>query len=110
MNDDAIHSATSDQLKQFLQRGAVEGCTGVAVVIETPIERNPAQPLLRLDKRSARIELDLAGREIIVLVYRSTRVDGAANRRSERRGRGVRAQIILPISAVSPLHHRARRC
>lgn len=109
MNDDAIHSAASDQLEQSLQRGAVDRCAGVAVVIETPIEKNPAQPPLRLDEGPAQIELDLAGGEIIVQVYRSACVDGAANWRSERLGRPVRSQIRLPISAVSPLHHRARR-
>lgn len=107
MNDDAIHSTAPDQLEQSLQREAVERCAGVAVVIETPIEKNAAQPLLRLDEGTARIELDFAGGEIIVLVYRSARVDGAANGRSERGGRPVRSQIMLPISAVSPFHHRA---
>lgn len=110
MNDDAIHSAASYQLEQSLQCRAVERCAGVAVVIETPIGKNPAQPSLGLNERTAQIELDLAGGEIIVLVYRSACVDGAANGRSERRGRPVRPQIILPMLAVSPLHHRARRC
>jgi hypothetical protein len=65
---------------------------------------------LRLDQGTAQIELDLAGGDITVLVYRSACVDGAANGRSERRGGPVRSQIMLPISAVSPLHHRARHC
>src|SRR3954463_13950635 len=97
MDDDAVHSAASDQLQQPPQGGAVERRAGVAVVIEAPIEKNPAQPPLRLDESSAQIELDLAGVEIIVLVYSSACVDGAANGRSERRGRPVRPQIILPI-------------
>lgn len=87
-----------------------ERCAGVAGVIETPIEKNPAQPPLRLDEGAAQIGLNSAGGEIIVLVYRSACVECAANGRSERRGRPVRSQIMLPISAVSPLHHRARRC
>jgi hypothetical protein len=60
---------------------------------------------LRLDEGAAQIELDLTRREVIVLVYRATCVDGAANGRSRRRGGPARSQIILPIS--SPLHHRA---
>ena len=68
MNDDAVHSAASDQLQQSLQRGAVERGAEAAVVIETPVKWNPAQPHLRLDVRAAHVELDLTGKVIIVLI------------------------------------------
>jgi hypothetical protein len=96
MDDHAVHGAASDQLQQTLNGGPPKRRAGVAVIIEPATEQNPAQPLLRLNERAAQIELDLTGREVIVLIYRATCVDGAANGRSERHGGPVRSQIHPP--------------
>jgi hypothetical protein len=68
-----------------VKRRPVEGRAGVALVRELLFNQLVAQRLTRLDMGASKLELDLAGREIVVWIYRLTGVDGAANRRSRGR-------------------------
>jgi len=66
---------------------------------------------MRLNEGTAQVEMDLAGRKIIVSFYRLAGVDDATNRRSEWRLGPIRRQFILPeccsTSVAPPLHHFA---
>jgi len=58
-----------------------------------------------LNEGPAHVELDLAGREIVVSFYRLAGVDGTTNRRSEWRLRPIRCQLISPNGRLQSLDH-----
>jgi len=90
MDNELLDAARSDDAQQSVQGRPVEGRTRVALVIKTLLDDDAAQRPLGLNVGLAQIELDLAGREIGMWLYRLAGVDGAANRRSVgRRTQGV---------------------
>ena len=68
-----------------MKRWSVEGRAGVAFVVESLFDNYIAERAQRLNVGLAKVDLDLAGREVVVRIYRLAGVDGAANRRSRGR-------------------------
>src|SRR5947209_4465608 len=92
MDDKSVDATGADHKQQSLKCRSIEGCSGVALVVESFFNKYVAQRAQRLNVGAAQVELDLAGREVMMRLYRLAGVDGAANRRSTRRGKGSVAQ------------------
>jgi hypothetical protein len=61
MNDNSIRATGANQSEQTLKRRPVERGAGVAFVIEPVLDRHPSGTGLRVNERTACLELDLAG-------------------------------------------------
>lgn len=79
-----LDAARPDDAQQSVQRRSVKCRARVPFVVKPFLDADEAQRTLGLNERAALVELDLAGGEISVWLYRLG-VDGAANRRSSRR-------------------------
>ena len=82
MDNELLDAARSDDAQQSVQGRPVEGRARVPCVVESFLYEYITQRTLGLNEGPALVELDLAGREIGMWLYRLAGVDGAANRRS----------------------------
>lgn len=75
-------SMPPDHVQQSLKCRSIENRSGVALIVETFCNQLVAQRAQSLNVSPTQIELDLAGRQIVMRLHRLASVDGAANRRS----------------------------
>lgn len=85
MDYELLDAAGPDDAQQSVQRRPVKCRARVPFVVKPFLDEDEAQRTLGLNERPALVELDLAGGEISVWLFRLAGVDGAANRRSDRR-------------------------
>lgn len=82
VDDHLLDAAGARHLQQSQECWPLQCRARVPLVVKAFLDALEAQGEQRMDPRLAGFELHLAGREIVMRLYRLASVDGAANRRS----------------------------